>query len=55
MLDPPIGAVSRDDVAVGRIAAELLLRRLAPDDPGPETIVLETRFVARSSCAPPRL
>jgi LacI family transcriptional regulator len=53
VLDPPIGAVSRDDIGVGRAAAELLLRRLASDDNGPETVVLGTRFVARSSCAPP--
>jgi LacI family transcriptional regulator len=54
VMHPPIGAVSRDDVEVGRMAAELLLRRLAPDDPGPETIVLEASFLARASCAPPR-
>jgi LacI family transcriptional regulator len=53
VMHPPIGAVSRDDVAVGRMAAELLLRRLSSDDPGPETVVLEASFLARASCAPP--
>jgi LacI family transcriptional regulator len=53
VLHPPIGAVSRDSLAAGRAAADLLLRRLGPDDSGPETVMLGTRFLARSSCAPP--
>ena len=50
---PPIAAVARDNVAMGRIAGELLLHRLQGHDE-PETVVLETRFVLRASCCPPR-
>ena len=35
-------------------AADLLLRRLRSPDAGPETVMLETQFAARQSCAPPR-
>ena len=50
---PPIAAVARDNVATGRLAADLLLRRLQRHDE-PETVVLETSFVPRASCCPPR-
>jgi LacI family transcriptional regulator len=50
---PPIAAVARDNVATGRLAAELLLHRLQGHDE-PETVVLETSFVPRASCCPPR-
>jgi LacI family transcriptional regulator len=53
VLHPSIGAVSRDNLAAGRVAADLLLRRLGPDDSGPETVTLGTRFLPRASCAPP--
>jgi LacI family transcriptional regulator len=55
VLDPPIGAVSRDNLAAGRAAAGLLLRRLGEPDSEPETITLPTQFLARSSCAAPRV
>lgn len=49
---PPIAVVRRDNEAIGRTAAELLLRRLK--DGGAETdIVLPTEFVPRPSCVPP--
>jgi LacI family transcriptional regulator len=54
VLRPPIGAVSRNNLAAGRAAADLLLRRLRSPDSGPETVMLETQFAARQSCAPPR-
>jgi LacI family transcriptional regulator len=50
---PPIAVVRRDNEAIGRAAAELLLRRLR-DGGGESEIVLPTEFVARPSCAPPR-
>lgn len=50
---PPIAAVTRDNIAIGRIAAELLLRRLS-GHAEPETVILETAFVSRPSCGPPR-
>jgi LacI family transcriptional regulator len=50
---PPIAVVRRDNVEIGRAAAELLLRRLK--DGGVATdIVLPTEFVPRPSCGPPR-
>jgi LacI family transcriptional regulator len=49
---PPIAVVRRDNVALGRAAAELLLRRLK--DGGEATaVVLPTEFVPRPSCAAP--
>ena len=49
---PPIAVVRRDNVAIGRKAAELLLRLLK--DGGVTTeVVLPTEFVPRASCAPP--
>jgi len=53
---PPIAAINRDTVALGRTDAELLLRRLRPSLPGdaePSEVVLETQFVMRASCCPP--
>ena len=52
---PPIATVRRDNRAMGRIAAELLLRRLKPaeDDAGPEEVVIPTEFVPRQSCVAP--
>ncbi|HXG39537.1 MAG TPA: substrate-binding domain-containing protein, partial [Candidatus Limnocylindrales bacterium] len=49
---PPLSAVARDTEALGRTAAELLLRRLR-DEAGPERVVLPTRFVARASTGAP--
>jgi LacI family transcriptional regulator len=54
VLRPQIGAVSRNSLEAGRAAADLLLRRLRSPDAGPETVMLETQFAARQSCAPPR-
>lgn len=45
---PPIAFVSRDAAALGRAAAESLLRRL--DGGGPDTVTLPTAFVATGSC-----
>lgn len=53
LYQPPIATIARDTVALGRAAAELLLRRLRPALPGdadPSTMVLETRFIQRASC-----
>ena len=52
---PPIAVISRDTEALGRSAAQLLLRRMRNDLAGPEDAVLPTEFVPRRSCAPPRL
>jgi len=50
---PAIAVVRRDNEAIGRTAAELLLRRLK-DGVGETEIVLATEFVPGPSCAPPR-
>ena len=54
---PPIAAIVRDPVALGRATADLLLRRirLGADGPTPrpDTVVLATHFVPRASCSPP--
>ncbi len=50
---PPLSVVARDTVALGRTAADLLLRRLGDEDPGPETVTLPTTFIPRGSTVPP--
>jgi LacI family transcriptional regulator len=49
---PPIASVSRDTVALGRTAAELLLKRLSGSHE-PETVILPTTYSPRASVAPP--
>jgi LacI family transcriptional regulator len=51
---PPIAVVRRDNEAIGRTAAELLLRRLKDGSGGETEILLPTEFVPGPSCAPPR-
>ena len=50
---PPIATVRRDSFELGRVAADLLLRRLRGDDE-PVDVVLPTEFVPRASTGPPR-
>jgi LacI family transcriptional regulator len=52
LFTPPIAVVTRDNVRIGRTAAELLLRRLN-GQAEPEIVVLPTGFVPRPSCSPP--
>ena len=49
---PPLAVVRRDNVAIGRKAAELLLRLLKDGGIATE-VVLPTEFVPRPSCAAP--
>jgi LacI family transcriptional regulator len=49
-VDPPIAVVTRQPVEIGRVAAELVLARLAGG--GPTTVTVETRFEPRASCGP---
>ena len=51
LYSPPITAVKRDTEAIGRVAAELLLERLAGHAEA-RRVVLPTTFVARASTAP---
>jgi LacI family transcriptional regulator len=48
---PPIASVSRDTLQLGRVAAELLLERVA-GTAGPRTVLLPTRFTATASLGP---
>lgn len=48
---PPIAAVSREGLDIGREAAALMLRLLQGGEP--EQVTIPTAFVARASCAPP--
>jgi LacI family transcriptional regulator len=49
--DPPIAAISRDTFALGRVAAEVLLRCIK-DQSQPETVILPTTFIERPSVQP---
>jgi LacI family transcriptional regulator len=49
--DPPIAVVRRDNAAIGRTAADLMLEALQ-DPEYRADIVLPTEFVARPSCGP---
>jgi LacI family transcriptional regulator len=49
---PEIAVVRRDNVGMGRIAAELLLEAMTSGT-APVDVVLPTEFVARASCGPP--
>ena len=52
LFQPAVAVVRRDNFAMGRAAAELLLARMR-DDAEPSDVVLPTEFVARPSCGPP--
>ncbi|HSO30599.1 MAG TPA: LacI family DNA-binding transcriptional regulator [Candidatus Sulfomarinibacteraceae bacterium] len=54
LYQPPIASIARDTVALGRMAAELLLERLGEDGGPPRRVVLPTVFTPRPSCVPPR-
>lgn len=49
LLDPPLTVIHHDITAVGRVAAELLFRRIAGRDAPPERIELATALIARGS------
>lgn len=49
VLDPGITVVAQDPATMGRLAAELLFRRIAGDRSPPEQVRLETVLIARGS------
>jgi LacI family transcriptional regulator len=49
---PPIAAIARDNMRIGRLAAELLLHRMHGREE-PEVVTVETSFILRASCSPP--
>jgi LacI family transcriptional regulator len=54
LYSPPIASVTRDTVELGRVSAELLLRRINDEGP-PESRILPTVFLPRPSCGSPPL
>ncbi len=51
VLTPPLTAVAQPGYALGTVAAQLLLRRLAAQRGGPpQTVVLQPQLVVRESC-----
>jgi len=50
---PELTTISRDYAAIGRLAAELLLDRLAAPAAPPRRLLLASEVVLRGSCAPP--
>jgi LacI family transcriptional regulator len=50
---PPLAAITRDGIAIGRAAAELLLERVADPSLEPRTVVFPARFEPRASVGPP--
>lgn len=53
--DPPVDVIDRDMVEHGRVAAGLLLERIADPLAAPRTATLPARFIPRRTCAAPRL
>ena len=51
---PELTAIARDYAAIGRLAAGLLLDRLADPGASRRRLVLDSEVVLRGSCAPPR-
>lgn len=49
VLDPGITVIAQDPAAMGQLAAELLLRRVAGDDRPTQHVQLETRLIERGS------
>ncbi|MDA8068320.1 MAG: LacI family DNA-binding transcriptional regulator [Actinomycetota bacterium] len=49
---PPISVVERDLVAIGEVAAELLLTHVRDHNSEPQEVVLPTRYIRRGSCGP---
>ena len=52
LFQPAVAVVRRDNFAMGRAAAELLLARMR-EESAPSDVVLPTEFVARPSCGAP--
>jgi LacI family transcriptional regulator len=49
LLQPSVTVVAQDAAAIGKLSAELLLRRIASDDFPPERHVIPTRLIVRES------
>jgi DNA-binding LacI/PurR family transcriptional regulator len=53
VMTPALTTVERDYIEIGRLAADLLLSRLAEPDQPPRRLILGSEVVLRGSCAPP--
>ena len=49
LLQPAVTVVAQDPVAMGRLSAELLLKRIAADKSAPQLHVIPTRLIVRES------
>lgn len=49
LLQPAVTVIAQDASAMGKLSAELLLRRIAADDSPPQTHVIATRLIVRES------
>jgi LacI family transcriptional regulator len=49
LFTPPVTVIGRDIEEMGRLAAQTLLRRMDDVRAGPETIILPTELILRSS------
>lgn len=55
LMQPAVSAVRWDSNEIGRVAANLLLQRIADPEHASRKVLLPTEFVVRVSCAPPRV
>ncbi len=51
---PALTTVNNQHIEMGRLAAEMMVRRISEPDLPPRRIVLEPRLVVRETTAPPR-
>ncbi len=49
LLQPAVTVVAQDPAAMGRLSAELLLKRIAADKSAPQLYVIPTRLIVRES------
>jgi LacI family transcriptional regulator len=49
LVDPPVTVVHQDPAALGQKAAQQLFARLLGDESPPQTVVMPTRLIVRSS------
>ena len=54
LLQPAVTVVAQDPAAMGKLSAELLLKRVAADSSPPRTHVIATRLIVRESAELPR-
>jgi LacI family transcriptional regulator len=51
---PPIAVVASDNAEVGYLTADLLVQRMRSSEEPPRDVYVETEFLSRGSCGPPK-